>query len=349
MYNEVVKSGSMNLSERILNLASQKTFITINDIVKGFSVSRQTASKMLSRLTKQGRLIREGVTKRVRFYLPGRFAAVAHSIKRRYKNKNISEWDVATKLKEKSLFSSFSEQERSIFDYAFSEMLNNAIEHSQSEHIQIEVDRDKNLSFQVNDTGIGVFRNIMEKRGLKNELEAIQDLMKGKTTTVPKLHSGEGIFFTSKIADVFSLESFGKKLTIDNLQEDIFVRSVKPSRRGTKVFFQISADTKKSLSELFGQYTTPDSMAFDKTKIHVRLYTYGTVHISRSQARRLLSGLEKFKHIVLDFDQINEMGQAFADEVFRVFKLAHPEITIEYVNANPEVEFMIQRAIQTER
>ena len=54
------------------------------------------------------------------------------------------------------------------------------------------------LSFIVNDSGIGIFRNIMQKRNLKSELEAIQDLMKGKTTTMPESHSGEGIFFTSK-------------------------------------------------------------------------------------------------------------------------------------------------------
>jgi hypothetical protein len=42
---------------------------------------------------------------------------------------------------------------------------------------------------------------------LKNHLEAIQDLLKGKQTTMPKSHSGEGIFFTSKIADNLTISS----------------------------------------------------------------------------------------------------------------------------------------------
>ena len=92
------------------------------------------------------------------------------------------------------------------------------------------------LVFFVNDFGIGVFRNVMQKQKLKSELEAIQDLLKGKTTTQPHAHSGEGIFFTSKVADIFSLESFGKKLTINNILNDIFIEEVKPSKRGTKVF-----------------------------------------------------------------------------------------------------------------
>ncbi|MEK7776088.1 MAG: hypothetical protein AAB331_01765, partial [Planctomycetota bacterium] len=65
---------------------------------------------------------------------------------------------------------------------------------------------------------------------------------------------------------------------------------------------------------LFRQYTnlTKDSdYGFDKTKIQVRLYTIGSVHISRSQARRMLSGLEKFKVIVFDFDKVPVAGQAF--------------------------------------
>jgi len=35
------------------------------------------------------------------------------------------------------------------------------------------------------------------------------------------------------------------------------------------------------------------------------------------------------------------------DEIFRIFKRKHPEITIRYVNANPDVEFMIKRSVAT--
>src|SRR3989338_8465686 len=88
------------------------------------------------------------------------------------------------------------------------EMFNNAIEHSESKIISVEVSlRNNKLSFIVEDSGIGVFRNIMKKKGLRSVIEAIQDLLKGKTTTMPKSHSGEGIFFTSKASDLFILDS----------------------------------------------------------------------------------------------------------------------------------------------
>ena len=71
----------------------------------------------------------------------------------------------------------------------------------------------------------------------------------------------------------------------------------------------------------------------------------GDPHVSRSQAKRLLMGLEKFKRIILDFKGVKSVGQAFVDEVFRVFKNRHPNITIHYFNANDSVEAMIKRGL----
>ena len=68
----------------------------------------------------------------------------------------------------------------------------------------------------------------------------------------------------------------------------------------------------------------------------------GTVYVSRSQARRILTGLDKFKRIVLDFEKVPNIGQAFADEIFRIFQNKHPNIVIEPVNVNETVNFMVR-------
>ncbi|HYC34375.1 MAG TPA: DUF4325 domain-containing protein, partial [Candidatus Paceibacterota bacterium] len=233
-----------------------------------------------------------------------------------------------------------------IFTFAFSEMFNNAIEHSQSKIIGVEVAvRDGKLSFIVEDSGIGVFRNIMKKRDLHSEMEAIQDLLKGKTTTMPKSHSGEGIFFTSRSADLFLLNSFGYELTVT--VKDVKIRHIPLSKRGTRVIFEISMDSKLHLTDVFKKFTnlTADSnYGFDKTEIRVKLYTMGGVHISRSQARRILSGLEKFKIIMLDFEGVPIVGQAFVDEIYRVFQNTHPDIQIKEENMSEGVRFMVNRA-----
>jgi hypothetical protein len=200
----------------------------------------------------------------------------------------------------------------------------------------------------VNDKGIGIFNNIMHKKKLNNVMEAIQDLLKGKQTTAPAAHSGEGIFFTSKCADVLSIKSGCKKLIYNNLLADVFIKDIKDIR-GTKVSFSLNLKSTKRLSDIFREYTDSNSFEFSKTRVDVRLHKMETEYISRSQARRLLSGLEKFKTIVLDFKAIDTIGQGFADEIFRIWSKRYPEKVIIAENANENVSFMIKRVRETGR
>ena len=80
-------------------------------------------------------------------------------------------------------------------------------------------------------------------------------------------------------------------------------------------------------------------------RLAVRLLRIGKESlVSRSQAKRLLARLDRFEEVVLDFDGINSIGQAFADEIFRVFQNEHPEVRLIPVNESPEVARMIRRA-----
>ena len=223
-------------------------------------------------------------------------------------------------------------------------MLNNAIEHSHSRDIAVVLNRQQNsLRFEIVDRGIGIFNNIKAKRHLHNNFEAIQDLLKGKQTTAPREHSGEGIFFTSKAADVLTIQSSGKKLIFNNLVGDVFIRDIGLAK-GTKVVFSIALKSKRNLQHIFKNFSG-EAYGFTKTSVGVKLYELGSEFISRSQARRILSGLDKFKHITLDFKSVRTVGQGFADEVFRVWQRNHPGITIQPKNMNENVNFMIKRAL----
>lgn len=76
----------------------------------------------------------------------------------------------------------------------------------------------------------------------------------------------------------------------------------------------------------------------------VRLATYGTSIVTRSEAKRILHGLEAFDEVVLDFSGVRDIGQGFADEVFRVWRRAHPETRLLPVDMLEPVEFMVRRA-----
>ena len=66
--------------------------------------------------------------------------------------------------------------------------------------------------------------------------------------------------------------------------------------------------------------------------------------VSRSQAKRILARAERFKEVILDFTGVKEIGQGFADEVFRVFAKEHPDVNIVSMFTTPEIDRMITRA-----
>jgi len=340
----------MDIEFLILQKIKEKGKIKAADIVRATGFSRAYINRFFQKLKNQGKIILVGRANNA-FYLPADKKTVSRikksvlSIKKILKNRNLSEDLVLKEIKQDTgIFSSLSKDVSDILDYAFSEMLNNAIEHSKSLKIEIQMKREKmQIFFDIRDWGIGIFNNIMKKKKLKSQLEAIQDLLKGKQTTAPKEHSGEGIFFTSKVADLLIIQSSTKKLIFNNTLDDIFVREIKKTK-GTRVSFTISVDSKTNLGRIFKQYSH-GAFTFNKTISKVSLYELDSVFISRSQARRILSGLEKFKKIVMDFKGVETIGQAFADEVFRVWQSRHPNIDIEYNNAGENIIFMIKHAL----
>jgi len=338
--------------QEILEYAERMGKVNSGELVKKFGVSRQYVNRLLKELRATNQLIKIGST-RSAYYIHGSLRSNKKLTKLSYSNiyinKGLEEHRVLDQISSLPELVSLPDNIRSIFDYAFSEMLNNAIEHSKSKKIRVEIsDLGSFLTFVIEDSGVGVFKSIMKKNKLDSELEAVQDLLKGKTTTMPKSHSGEGIFFTSKVADIFTLDSFGYQLIVNNQIPDIFVQKIKKIKKGTSVKFQIDKKSKVHLNDIFKKYTNIDDESdygFDKTEIKVKLYTVGGVYVSRSQARRILSGLEKFKLIVFDFDRVPMVGQAFADEIFRVFHNKYPEIKFEMINMAEGVKFMVERAI----
>lgn len=339
--------------EKLLELARQNDKIVASELAVQFAVSRQYLNRLINELVAAGKLLKVGGT-RYAYYVPPEYARQHPEIlplkySKAFKNISLEEHKILDRVEQEyPAVKKLPENIRSVFAYAFSEMINNAIEHSRSKNIHVEVAvQNKMVSFMAEDFGIGVFRNVMQERNLKSELEAIQDLLKGKTTTMPKSHSGEGIFFTSKVGDLFILDSYGYLLTVNNELPDVFIQKTDSVKRGTRVTFKLSTSSSLHLNDVFNKYTNigaESDYGFDKTEVRIKLYTIAGIHISRSQARRVLTGLEKFKVILFDFDKVPVIGQAFADEIFRVFHQKYPDIKLETEKMDEGVKFMVERA-----
>jgi anti-sigma regulatory factor (Ser/Thr protein kinase) len=313
---------------------------------KAFACSRTTVHRHLNRLIRDGEIIKSGTTRQAQYFLKTeKNKEIVVSLK-----EEVAEDEV---WKENFLgdFEALPKNVRDICEYGFMEMLNNAIDHSKGKEVYIKSEWAPNaVEIVIHDDGVGIFRKIKNALSLEDERESVLHLSKGKCTTDPENHTGEGIFFTSRAFDDFHIISRSMSYIRTNLDEDWFVETEKDENvPGTGLVMKIALNSKRKLQDVFAEFVEEDSEGmpkFDKTHILVQLSKLGDErYVSRSQARRICLGLEKFKRVVLDFKDISTVGQGFVDEVFRVFQSKNPRIKIEYTNVNDDVRFMIERSL----
>src|SRR5262249_8366624 len=141
---------------------------------------------------------------------------------------------------------------------------------------------------------------------LNDPRESILELVKGKLTTDPEHHTGEGLFFTSRMCRRFDIHS-GTLIYGHIMQEDDFLIEQDETNKyiqGTWITLTVDTSPSYTFQEIFRKYEVDvdGAMAFRKTHVPVRLALYGNEQlISRSQARRVLSRFNKFSEVMLDF------------------------------------------------
>lgn len=237
-----------------------------------------------------------------------------------------------------------------ILEYGSSEMINNAIDHSGGTKVRVGIIFDPTYTrILIHDDGVGIFNKIQRGLGLDSPHDAILELCKGKLTTDPSRHTGEGIFFTSRACDSFFILS--DKLDFGHLnEEDWLQEEMSNPQTGTLVSMTINRDSKRNLTEVFDHFASKDEdFGFTKTHFPIAIAQYGPDGLmSRSKARRVLNRFSKFKEVILDFKGVDFIGQAFADEIFRVYRKIHPDINISVINVNENVKKMIKRALASD-
>jgi anti-sigma regulatory factor (Ser/Thr protein kinase)/biotin operon repressor len=302
-----------------------------------FKISRQAVNKHLQRLVREKSLKRAGKTRNVIYKL----APLEQWVRRYVIDKDLAE-DVVWTRDIKPTLGELPDNVMNIWHHGFTEMFNNAIDHSEGRSILVAIDRTAVTSeMMISDDGVGIFRKIQRAKDLLDVRHAILELSKGKLTTDPRRHSGEGIFFTSRMFDSFRILSDGAYFSHELGDPEDWLLEHK-EEQGTAVWMKLQNHTARTTKKIFDQYAYGDDVGFSKTVVPVRLAQYGNdLLISRSQAKRVLARVEQFRNVVFDFREVESIGQAFADEVFRVFALEHPEIDLLAIHANSAVKRMI--------
>ena len=306
----------------------------LTEVVKNhFKISRQAAFRHINTLVKEGYLKATGKTNNRTYTLgANRFLRLKLPI-----NVTLNEDDVWDKCL--PLFRGLKSNVFNICHYGLTEMVNNAIDHSEGNWLEVIVDiSPKEITIRVDDDGIGIFNKIQKEMKLPDPRLSILELAKGKYTTDPKKHSGEGVFFTSKMFDNFFIWSGGLAFShLVNKKFDALLDAEDKGRPGTSVSMILDPLTRRTTKAIFNKFTDRN-MTFHKTIVPVELAKFEEGNlVSRSQGRRLVARFEKFTNVALDFKNVTTIGRPFADEVFRVFANEHKKTHLVPINANKEI------------
>lgn len=324
---------------KLLEVVKHSPTQTAEAIAEKLSITRQSASRKLKGWVEDNLLTVSGRGRSTRYELVEKVDTFTFSL-----SNELDEFQVYTQTLDPKL-NGLSKNVLEIFQYGFTEMFNNAIDHSNGTEIVVEIRQTPISTFvSITDNGLGIFEKIQKSFELIDIRQSIFELSKGKLTTDKKNHSGEGIFFSSKIFDFFCINSKGWAFVHDAGVIDIMYEHDIEYIDGTKVMFELLHSSTKRTKDVFDQFAMPDEYAFSTTVVPVNLAKHeGEFLMSRSQAKRLVARFEHFQKVILDFQGVTSIGQGFADQLFRVYQNEHPNVQLFVINATNDIKDMIQR------
>ncbi len=301
-------------------------------------VTRATANKALQRLVESNWLRREGTARR-----PHHRPGLLRQVVMQYPLAGLQEdlpWS-----RDFAPFVTLPAHVHRMVQHAFCELLNNAIDHSGGTSVTVSLRQTQgHVQLLVSDDGRGVFDKIEESFAIDEPALAMLELSKGKLTTAPACHTGRGLFFTSRLADVFDLHANEVAFQHREWEHRGWLPGRALKRQGTSVYAAIALDTTRTLESVLNTYSLDgSSVGFERTVVPVHLMTSDVVGLdSRAQARRVVSRLHEFKRAEVDFGGVSRIGHGFADELFRVQTSRQPGLNLVPINMSPAVAAMVR-------
>lgn len=333
------KDRKQSIKHYILEKIDQDTPSISKTVADTFSINPSTIHSYINELVKDNVIVK---VKRGQYELVNK--EYSYLLKR--ENGDLDDDTYAFDICLKEHIEGFENNVQDIWSYTFSEMINNVMDHSLADSVKITISQNFLATcVMIEDNGIGIFQKIKDYFKLSSIEDAICELFKGKLTTDTKNHSGEGIFFSSKLMDDFLIISSSKIFTTNKYDEGKILSLVLENQKGTCVFMELSNFSHKTAKEIFDAYSNVNG-GFVKTKIPLK-NIFDTSPVSRSQAKRICNRLDKFKEVIVDFDEIEWLGQGFAHQLFVVFANSHPDIILTPINMNEDVTKMYNHVKNT--
>jgi anti-sigma regulatory factor (Ser/Thr protein kinase) len=305
-------------------------------VMEHLNISRRSAGALLNRLVGAHWLVREGTPRKAR-YRPG----VLKQVVQRYALAGLQE-DLPWR-RDFAPFFDLKPQVLRLAQHAFSELLNNAIDHSGGTSVTVSMRQTAlHLQLLVSDDGCGIFERLQRDFDIADPTLAMLELSKGKLTSAPERHRGHGLFFTSRLADLVDLHANQTAFQFRGLERRRWHPGRPMARAGSSVFVAFQLDSQRSLDDVLRHHSAVGGYTFDSTQVPLGLIAAGAAGLeSRAQAKRVALRLQRFRRAEVDFSGIADVGHGFADELFRVFAREHPGCELVPVGMGPRVEAMI--------
>ena len=333
------RQGQSKIVHVVTQLFAAQEYVTSGDVARAGQVTRQAAHYQLSAMVKRGELEHEGAGRGSRFR---RRDLLTYHYELNGLTEDAAWWESKSELTRRDLKEFDNPNIMPLLNFTFTEMVNNAIDHSRGSTLDVHWYVDPNyIAFDAVDNGVGAFKNMASERGLPSEFDAIGEISKGKQTTAPHAHSGLGIYFSSRMANLFVLTSGNLSWMVDNRRNDFAVEWLDRPRLGTLVRCEFDVDTTQTTLEAFNSMSVPGKPGMQRTTIRVSLFQRNDTFISRTEAKRLAAELDSFGLVEIDFEGIRQVGQGFIDELFRVWQSQHPRTRLVPVNTNPAIDALL--------
>ena len=234
---------------------------------------------------------------------------------------------------------------KEIIQFSMTALMNNILEHSKAKQFYFKLFKTYNdFHIIIRDNGIGIFKKIQSNLDLEDCLIAAMELAKGRITTDSENHSGDELNAILHLFDIVKIEANRKSLIYNStLNKWMIENSV--HKHGTSLYLKIDPASNRNCEMIFKKlFDVPNN----RLTIPISLIMVPGMELinSRTQAKSILRNIENFSQVTFDFNQVELIGPAFADELVRESKKKNNLAKLNWINSSKMIDVLMSRALK---
>ena len=333
-------NSSNQIKKFILDNLSQHRRDIIYAAIKRFGVSRQAVLKHMHTLINDKQVVAHGKT-RDRFYelRPQVNYNKTIPINNKFSTQLVISKNILPNIV--SLPKNLVE----IIQFSITALLNNISDHSEATKLYLKLYLTyDDFHMVINDNGKGIFGHINSILNLNSIQSAVFELAKGRVTTDKENHSGDELNAVIHLFDMALIESNGIFLKFIN-KTSSFTSGSSMQQKGTRIHLKINPDSKRTCGKTFKKLFDIQHR-YTSIPVSILRQNKNEQINSRNQAKSILSNLNNVRKIKFDFNNVDLIGPAFADELIRGLNKKEKAIEIQWINSNEMIDIMMSHAVE---